>query len=210
VILSAVLVALLAVFMTQQSYKQSKSSSIPIRGSNKAVLFLTLASSGQINVQLATAQALMEKHPNIKIHFASFTQAAHTEAAQKVARMSSFALRKILSAQEIMFHEIPGPDRQEAMQKQMDCAGPLECFAHPPGARGCSVLARQLEKVLWSWIGEEHVAIYHRIIEITRQVDPAVVVVNYTFRPAVNATQQQNQLHAIVSPLALVDVFALL
>jgi hypothetical protein len=92
----------------------------------------------------------------------------------------------------------------------MDCAGPLECFAHPPGARGCSVLAKQLKKVLWSWIGEEHVAIYHTIIEITRQVDPAVVVVNYTFRPAVDATRQQNQLHAIVSPLALVDLFALL
>jgi hypothetical protein len=76
----------------------------------------------------------MEKHPNIKIHFASFPQ-----AAEKVARVSSFALKKTPSAQEIIFHKLPGPDGIEAHQKHSDCAGPLECLAHPPGAHGSSV-----------------------------------------------------------------------
>lgn len=73
----------------------------------------------------------------------------------------------------------------------MNCAGPLECLAHPPGARGSGVLAKQLELALWPWSGEEHLAIYERIIEIIQQVDPAVAVVDFVFRPAIDATRQR-------------------
>jgi hypothetical protein len=65
-----------------------------------------------------------------------------------VATVSLFALKRTPSAQQIMFHKLPCPDRIEAMQKQMDCAGPLERFGHPPGVRGCGVLAKQLELAL--------------------------------------------------------------
>jgi len=81
--MSTVAVALLAILMTWQSYQDREDTSNLIRGKNDAVLFLALAESGQINVQLATTQALMEKHPNIKIHFASFPK-----VAEKVARVS--------------------------------------------------------------------------------------------------------------------------
>ena len=74
VAMAAVLVALLAIFIIRQSYEERVDSSGLIRGRNEAVLFLGLAESGQINLQLATAQTLMEKHPQIKIRFASFPQ----------------------------------------------------------------------------------------------------------------------------------------
>ncbi|KAE9367046.1 glycosyltransferase family 1 protein [Stipitochalara longipes BDJ] len=206
IVFSTIFAALLAVFITRQSRNEQAVSLSPlIRGRNQAVLFLALAESGQINVQLATAQALMEKHPKIEIHFASFPK-----VAEKVARVSSFALKKTSSAQEIMFHSLPGPDRIEAVQRQMNCSGPLECLAHPPGARGAAVLAQQIELALWSWSGEEHRAIYDRVIEITQQVDPAVVVVDYAFRPAIDATLKLNRLYLIISPLAMADLFGIL
>jgi hypothetical protein len=63
---------------------------------------------------------------------------------------------------------------------------------------------------LWSWSGEEHQAIYEEVIEIIRQVDPAVVVVDYAFRPAIDATLKLNRFHVIISPLALADLFGIL
>jgi hypothetical protein len=123
--------------------------------------------------------------------------------------VSSFALKKTPSAKEIIFHEFPGPDRIENMIRGMNCSGPLECLAHPAGWRGAGVLAAQLEMSLWSWRGEEHLAIYERAIEITQQVDPAVVVVDFAFRPAIDATQKLNRVHAIMSPLAMADMFAM-
>lgn len=106
VAISTALVALLAVFITRQLHEKRTDSPGLIRGRNETILFLALAESGQINVQLATAQALIEKYPNIKVHFASFPQ-----ASEKVARVSSFALKKTPSAHEMLFHELPGPDR---------------------------------------------------------------------------------------------------
>jgi hypothetical protein len=201
--IGSVLVALLAVSMTWKSIHNTEKNSILIRGNNDDVLFLALAESGQINVQLATAQAMMENYPDIKIHFASFPH-----VAEKVARVSSFARRKNPAAKTIEFHTLPGRDRIEAMMQNLHCQGALECLAHPPGARGAGILAQQLEFALWAWSGEEHLAIYHRTIEIIKHVDPAVVVVDFAFRPAVDATKKLNRLHAIISPLALADIFA--
>ena len=205
---SAVSAALIAIVLTQQSrksrVKQTKPLEPMVRGKNEAVLFLALAESGQINVQLATAQALMEKHPNIQIHFASFPK-----AEAMVARVSSLALKKT-SARKIVFHLIAGPDQKEATQKQMKVSGSLEFLAHPPGARGAAALAQQMELALYAWSGEEHQAIYERIIEITQLVDPAVVCVDYAFRPAVDATLNLNRLRVMISPLAMADLFAIL
>lgn len=203
--IGAVLAALLGVLLTLQPSEDPAGSSTLIRGKNEAVLFLALAESGQINVQLATAQALMEKHPKFQIHFASFPK-----VAEKIARVSSFALKKTPSALEIIFHQLPGPDRLEAVNRQMNCSDSMKCFDHPPGARGVGVLAKQIELALWSWSGEEHEAIYQRTTEVIQEVDPAVVVVDYAFRPAIDATVRLNRLHAILSPLSLADLFGLL
>jgi hypothetical protein len=175
------------------------------RGANDdTILFFCLAESGQMNVELATAQALMEKHPDFKIHFASFPS-----VRDKVQRISSFARHRNPSVQEIVFHEIPGPDRLAAMQRQMNCTGPFDCLAHPPGVRGLDRLAQQLELALWPWSGEEHIAIYERSIDIIKEVEPVAVVIDFAFRPPLDAVERLNRLHAIISPLALADIFAL-
>jgi hypothetical protein len=58
--------------------------------------------------------------------------------------------------------------------------------------------------------GEEHQANYKGTIEIIQQVDPAVVVTDYAFRPALDATLQQNRLHSTISPLAMGGLFGIL
>jgi hypothetical protein len=173
-------------------------------GQKNTVLFFSLAESGQINVQLATAQALLEKHPDFKVHFASFPQ-----VSKQVARVSSFARARNPSVHDITFHALPGPDRLAGMKRQMNCTELLECLAHPPGARGSAVLATQLEFALWPWSGEEYYALYENSIEIIRRVDPAVAVVDFAFRPALDAIEQLNRVYSIITPLALADIFAI-
>jgi hypothetical protein len=200
-------IALLAVafgaFRLWATDKQPAELTTPVRGQNeRSILFFTLAEAGQINVQLATAQALLEKHPDLVVHFASFPP-----MRQKVSHVSSFALKKTPSAQELVFHELPGPDRLASMIRKMNGTGPLDCLAHPPGARGAGLLGQQLELALWPWSGEEHMAIYQRCLEIVKDVDPGLVVVDFAFRPAMDAVDQLNRHRAIISPLALADIF---
>lgn len=200
-------VALLAVMFGTFRFwavdRQPVEFGIPIRGQNdRTILFFALAESGQINVQLATSQALLEKHPDLAIHFASFSP-----IRQKVSHVSSFVRNRTPSAKELAFHELPGPDRMAAMHRQMNGTGALECLAHPPGARGAALLAQQLELALWPWSGEEHTAIYQRCIDIVEEIDPALVVIDFAFRPAIDAVEHLNRHHAIISPLALADIF---
>ncbi|KAK4032974.1 glycosyltransferase family 1 protein [Parachaetomium inaequale] len=200
----ALLAVVLGAFRLWAADRKPAELGTPVRGRNeRSILFFTLAEAGQINVQLATAQALLEKHPDLVVHFASFPS-----MRQKVSHVSSLALKRTPSTQALVFHELPGPDRMVAMTRQMNGTGPLECLAHPPGARGAALLAEQLELALWPWSGEEHMAIYQRCLEVVEDVDPGLVVVDFAFRPAMDAVEQLNRHRAVISPLAMADIFA--
>lgn len=200
----AVAGALLAM-LARWSFSAAPSSHECVRGQNETVLFLSLAESGQINVQLATCQALLERHPNIKIHIASFSG-----MADKVAQVSSYGLQKSPSAHAITFHEIPGTGRITSMMRQLGCKGDsvVDCLMHAPGARGIDHLASQLEFAIWAWPGQEHEAIYEHIKGLIQQIDPAVVIVDQAFRPALDATHALNWNQIIITPLALADLFS--
>lgn len=200
----ALVAVLLALFFNWPAVKKSADLLPRVRGQTNTVLFFALAESGQINVQLATAQALLEKHPNVEVHFASFPQ-----VSKQVARVSSFARRRNPSVHEITFHAIPGPDRTAGMKRQLNCTDLLECLAHPPGARGSALLATQLELALWPWSGEEYLALYENSIDIIQRVDPTVAVVDFVFRPALDAIEHLNRVYSIITPLALADIFAI-
>lgn len=178
-----------------------------IRGKDNTVLFLAHAESGQINVQLATIQALAQAHPEIDIHIASFST-----AAKHVERARTFALAKTPSARGITFHELPGPDRGTAIMHRLGCDGLSvdECISHPPGAAGATSLVSQLEVAVMSWNGTEHLAIYEEIIRLVGEIDPAVVVLDYLHRPGVNAVRHLNRAHVMMTPNALSDVVTFL
>ncbi|ETS81666.1 hypothetical protein PFICI_06668 [Pestalotiopsis fici W106-1] len=174
-----------------------------IRGKDNTVLFLAHAESGQINVQLATVQALAQAHPEIDIHIASFST-----AAKHVERASAFALAKTSSGRGIKFHELPGPDRSAAIMRRLGCDGRSvdDCISHRPGAAGIASLVSQLEVAVISWNGTEHYAIYQEVIRLVDEIDPAVVVLDYLHRPGVDAIRHLNRAHVIITPNALSDV----
>ncbi|KAK6070785.1 udp-glucoronosyl and udp-glucosyl transferase family protein [Seiridium cupressi] len=203
VITTTILVALITVFITWQWVLTSTEYPPLLRGQDNTVLFLAHAEPGQINVQLATIQALVESHPQLKIHIASFPA-----AADKISRVSTFALAKTPSAHDITFHSLPGPDRLTALHHKLGCDGRSvdECISHPPGARGAGILSRQLEAVVISWNGEDHFAIYQKVIELVEQIDPAVVVLDFLLRPGLDAVRHLNRLHIVMSPNALADL----
>ncbi|KAI1337305.1 UDP-Glycosyltransferase/glycogen phosphorylase [Xylariaceae sp. FL0016] len=193
--ITAVVSALVGILIAWQS--QAAPEQLPdfVHGTDGTALFLTFSEPGQINVQLATAQAMLQNHPDVQIHFASFPS-----AAGKVARIS----------RSIAFHELPGPDRIATMFGRMNCTTRSfeECLAHRPGWRGAALLAEQMELAMWTWTGEEHFAIYQRISEILEEVDPAVSVVDFAFRPAIDALKKTHRFYMIMSPLAVADLFA--
>jgi hypothetical protein len=194
------LLAVLAPLLYSTLWPGKKTATPPppppmIRGKNdKTVLFFALAESGQINAQLAATQGLLERYPDFDIHFASFSK-----IQDKVTRVS----------EQIKFHDIPGPDRGDGIFRAMNCSSPVECLPHRPGAPGSALLAHQIELALFPWTGEEHFAIYERSIDIIRNVDPAVVVIDFAFRPPIDAVQYLNWNHMVITPLALADLFAM-
>ncbi|KAI5865313.1 hypothetical protein GGS23DRAFT_421379 [Durotheca rogersii] len=170
----------------------------PIIGKNNTALFLVNSEPGLSNVHAATAQALLERHPHIQVHFASFAP-----LAPKVQRISSYA-KKTFNSNEIKFHLVDAITYFEAISATGKIASEIK---HPPGFAGIGAVCRDIQSYLAPWTAETFLDIYEKLQRIIRDVDPAVVVLDSMFRPAVDATRDLNRLHAVISPNTLIDSF---
>lgn len=170
-----------------------------IQGKNKTVLFLTNREHGLCNVLIATASSLLEHYPDIDVHFASFPG-----MESKLDRVSSFARRKTSDAMDITYHEIQGRPYDEAC---ISSGVKLETMMLPPGAKGIGKFVDFFQHVVSPWTVEEHMALYDELGAMIEQVDPAVVVLDTLFRPALDVTRDKNRLHAFITPNTLVDNF---
>ncbi|SPO03652.1 uncharacterized protein DNG_06335 [Cephalotrichum gorgonifer] len=197
-VLGSVLIAGIALFW-------SRYWSVPlprepfIIGKNNTVLFIVDDHHGLSNVHVATAHALLERHPHIKVHFASFAP-----LAPKLQRVSA---HKSAGASDLVFHQIDGPSLGDAVELTMGRKITIADFIHPPGIRGIAKMCGDMQMYVSGWPAEEHLKIYHQLNDIMDAVDPAVVVLDSIFRPATDATRGQNRLHAIITPNTLVDNF---
>lgn len=196
---------LVAVFLARGSPAAAGNSIAPVQGKNETVLFFINAEYGLSNVHLATAGALIEKHPDIDVHIASFP---HT--ASKVRKVNSMVRRKVKGARNIHFHELPGPEYAEALSDRLDGLGKrsIRHVMHTPGIKGVDHVVRAVNPAMSPWRGKDHVQIYEKATEIIRSVDPALVVLDIAFRPAIYATIQNNRFYAYLAPNILADVFA--
>lgn len=61
---------------------------------------------------------------------------------------------------------------------------------------------------LFPWTADEYFETYHRVRAIIAETNPAVVVLDITFGPAIGATRGTNRLHSFITPNTLVDNFA--
>ncbi|KAJ2984074.1 hypothetical protein NUW58_g6141 [Xylaria curta] len=197
-------VVLVAIFLARASSSPEQDYVAPVRGKNETVLFFINTEYGLSNVHLATASALLEKHPEIDVHIASFPR-----SAPKVARVTSSARRKLKGAKDIHFHELPGPEYAEALSDRMGGLGrkSIRHIVHTPGIKGIDQILRSVQPAMSPWDGPNHVLIYEKATELIQTVDPALVVLDIALRPAIDAARQNNRLYAFIAPNVLADTF---
>ncbi|KAM0418643.1 hypothetical protein ACHAPT_012446 [Fusarium lateritium] len=194
-LLGSVLIAALALFFSQDS----QSRPTPIQGRNKTALFLVNQEHGLSNVHIATASALLEKYPDIEVHFASFHK-----IAGKLERISNFAQKRVPESQGVFFHQLHGPSYADAI---IGVGKSLDNIPHPPAIAGIDHFCKDIQLYISPWSAEDHFSLYQELQTIIDHVDPAVVVLDTLFRPGIDATRDKNRLHAIITPNSLVDNF---
>ncbi|KAI1376968.1 hypothetical protein F4677DRAFT_454144 [Hypoxylon crocopeplum] len=198
---SSVLIAVLALIISRWA-TSSISDIPPVIGRNNTVLFISNWEFGLSNVYVATAYALLERHPEVHVHFASFTP-----MGPRLERISGHSRLKTPSARDIVFHELP--EGLSFLNALGTSGRTLDDMIHPPGRAGISTVCRDMTFYVAPWSGEDHLTLYQKLTGIIDEVDPALVVLDVFFRPAIDAARKQNRLHAFLTPNALVDTFPL-
>ncbi|KAI1361827.1 hypothetical protein F5Y08DRAFT_313722 [Xylaria arbuscula] len=202
----AALAALVAVFLarTSQSTQDIFIPTPTVPGKNGTVLFIINTEYGLSNVHLATTSALLEKHPGIDVHVASFPR-----SAPKVAKVSALAEKRFKTDRGVKFHELPGREYAQALSNQVGgfSGKSIQHLLHPPGIKGINEIMRVIRPAMSPWDGNDHIEIYERVREILETVDPALVVLDIAFRPSIDAVLQSDRLYTYLSPNVLADTF---
>jgi hypothetical protein len=189
---------------------QQKLKSAPVprdytRGRNNTVLYIVSEHPGHSNVHAATAQSLLQTHPDIQIHFASFPKISKT-----LERVSQFAKQHEPRTKDIIFHQLNGTSFHEAMEQykhlNFDEDGRIGAIS-PPGTEGIKGLAKDIQVFIAPWHQEDHLAHFHQVSDLIERIDPAVICLDTMFAPAIEATRALNRLHAFITPNMLVDNF---
>ncbi|KAI2465912.1 hypothetical protein F4781DRAFT_445583 [Annulohypoxylon bovei var. microspora] len=196
----SLLVAAVALFLSQWTIKPPTQYTPSVLGRNNTVLFIVNFEFGLSNVHLATAHALLERHPEVHIHFASFPL-----TAPRVERISKHGRSMTPSAPEIVFHELPG---QHMFARAMAAAGKtISNMLHPPGRASIDKVGKDLAFYVAPWSGEAHFALYQQLTEIIDEVDPSLVILDIFCRPGLDAARNRGRLHAFIVPNIPIDVF---
>lgn len=203
VLIGAVLIASLAYFL---SSGEAAPRAPYIQGRNKTVLFLANKEHGLSNVHLSTTYALLEGFPDLEVHYATFPG-----VRSKVDKISKFARAQTPAARDVIYHDLKGASLAEACEMEKELRYPgmdfQDTMMGPPGAAGIANLAKDIQWWISPWNAEDHMTVYEEISDLIDEIDPAVVVLDTLFRPAIDATRDKNRLHAIVTPNLLTDNF---
>ena len=225
----AVLLPALRSFTTSKS--PSSTETIPtqrVPGRNNTVLFLSDSHSGFGNIHLATVSALIEKHPDIKIHFASYpkikTEIKRVSAAaqrkrlqngaggssskksQAGTRKSSQAAAQGVEEQYndiVEWHTLPGLDIVTASMREWESTQNL---IEPPGIKGIAGLTMVMRAMLAPRSTEEEWALYEAVRDVIEEVDPALVVLDSMVRQGTDAVRMLNRSAVVMSPNGMTEV----
>lgn len=183
----ALLGVLLALYQTGVWFgKSSPAEKAPlIVGRNNTVLYLFTAHHGFANVHLATALSLQQRHPQVEVHAASFAK-----ARARVGRVSPVS-------RPITFHEVKGPGFTEALDADGINGATL---IHGPGLKGSRPLFEVMPRTMSPWSVEDHIAIYQQLRRLIDEIDPAVIVLDIMFRPAIEAVEDSNRMRVVLTP----------
>ncbi|KAI0814648.1 hypothetical protein GGR55DRAFT_632668 [Xylaria sp. FL0064] len=198
---SSVIIAVLALFASQWTPPSAPRIEHVRQGRNNTVLFVTNDEHGLSNVLVATAYTLLERHPEVEVHYASFPS-----MTQRLERVSKRARQMRSSARSVVFHELPGLTFMTTLATTG--LGP-EDILHPPGRAGLHTVLRYMPLLTSPWSGEDHMALFQKVTDIIDEVDPSLVVLDSFFRPAIDAVRHSSRLHAFISPLTPAENFPL-
>ncbi|OHW99023.1 UDP-glucoronosyl and UDP-glucosyl transferase family protein [Colletotrichum incanum] len=194
--LTALAALLAALISLRQTLTTKPERPPPVIGKNNTVLFVANVEHGLSNVHVATVFSLLEHHPEITVHFASWTK-----IRPKIERISTHARKLTPQSRDVVFHELPPPNFSDAAGKTS------LAIMQPPGIEGLKALNDDMALFISPWTVEDHLKIHDAVRDLIRDVDPALVVLDMFVRPGMDATRGDNRLHAILSPNVLADIF---
>ncbi|KAI1096537.1 hypothetical protein F5B19DRAFT_150660 [Rostrohypoxylon terebratum] len=198
---SSLLIAIVSLWLSQWTARPATQYTPSVVGRNNTVLFIVNSEFGLSNVHLATAQGLLERHPEVEIHVASFAP-----TYPRIERISKHGRKTNSSSKDIIFHELPA---QHLFARAMAMAGrTATSIIHPPGRAHIDQIGKDLAFYVAPWSGEAHLELYHNLAEIIDQVDPSLVLLDIFFRPGLDAARNRKRLHAFVVPNIPIDVFS--
>ncbi|KAK8011701.1 2-hydroxyacylsphingosine 1-beta-galactosyltransferase [Apiospora arundinis] len=215
-VIVAAVVAVVAWFLirnqqAQERWQQESDAANLVPGTNNTVLFFITGVHGLTNVHYATIQGLLEHHSHVEIHLAvpvdkeSKSSSIYSGQAAKLARIAAFAQARSPAARDPAFHPLPGPSWVDALQANSDVT--VAGMIQPPGYAGVARFSKQIQHSLAPWTNEEYLHIYQSARDLIEQVDPAIVVLDTMFMPAVDAARESRRLYAFITPNTLVDNF---
>jgi len=194
----ALLIGLCAFLFSQFKAEDDRFLYQPIQGINNTVLFITNEHPGFYNVHLATIYSLLEKHPQVKIHYASFPS-----TARRLDQISSLARQRGSGAKDITFHPLTGLGYVDAIFK---VAGGQTNLTHRPGLEAGGHFAKSIGSFIAPWPVEEYWTLYESCYRLIDELDPAVIIIDTFFSPAIDAVRDQRRLHALITPNILSDL----
>ena len=171
----------------------------PVQGKNNTVLFVVADHWGLNNVHYATISALLEHHPEVEIHLASFPS-----QGKELDKVSQFAQRRNPGAVAPVFHGLPGTSHKGLTDLYL---GNSENAVNRRGPRALSSFNRNAQFFLSPWPLEEHLTLFKAIGAVINKTDPSVVALDVFFPPGLDAVRFNNRLSAVVSPNMASDNF---
>lgn len=189
----AILGSLIATFLTQRPVQEHETL---VGGRNNTVLVLTDSHPGLCNAHLAAVSELVESHPALEIHYASFPS-----LATKLERIETNARAKNPYA-KVHWYEFDAPSLADEAEVHKGGASGIRT---PPGLPGLHAFGDIISFFMAAWSKEAHLELYRRIVDIIEEVDPSVIVLDPWFRPGIDAARSLNRRRVYVSPNALLD-----
>lgn len=163
----------------------------------KSILFLTNSEIGQAQVHIAIAHEILCQSV-LEVHFASFPDLNH-----RILR-----LQELHPSTPIRFHPITAPSMTEALnKKKVDF---WQDLTHPPSVVHAVKVYKQLPGMKEAWEWDDYLMIYERCAQIVVKLEPAIVVVDWAFHPALDVCRNLKLSFVLTVPIDLIHLLSML
>ncbi|KAI0196451.1 hypothetical protein F4808DRAFT_305281 [Astrocystis sublimbata] len=166
----------------------------------KTLIFFTNSDFGQANVVLSTAYELLRQNKH-NIHIASW--APLQPRLEKLSQQAQDE-NPSESIPPITYHNLasfPGFiefAKKNGNRKKAD-------IPHPPGSRGAERISMLAVRFLSAWGPEAHLALLNWAADLTKELDPALVVVDPHLVPIHDMARKLKRKYAVLSPCTLAE-----